>query len=322
MVRSEDVCLELVRLRKAKAPATFEQIESMMRVHLIPWLNRNCPYAAGVNSTHWDQYKSDLRLANPDVALFNHWKFFGMFAKACFEKGLVKSKLRLEFDEKREDQRERGQVIPDGELELILEYANRTWRDRIRLQRLTGMRPGEVRRLRRDRVDLQTGVVSLRAEDTKTRVARSFTVPVEALEILRARAASVAAGSEFFFPARGNPTRPMDRSLTGWESAIGAANEAIRKAVEGSGIEPSLIPTSYTPHDIRHTWLTIMFKGTTNPALICYYAGLSIDEAQKTYLHFTAADTVGIANASALFAPRNGKSLGSEVTQAEVNTRD
>lgn len=319
MVRSEAICDELVRLRKAKAGATYEQIESMMRNHLIPWFNKNCPYASGVNSTHWDQYKSDFRLAHPTGALFNHWKFFGMFAKACFEKGLIKSKLRLDFDEKREDFRKPGQVIPSEHLNLITRKASRTWRCRIRVQRLAGMRPGEVRCLQKDRVDLQTGIVNLRAEDTKTRMPRSFKLPRRALRALRI-AGAVHPDSRFFFPARGLPSQPMDRGLGGWEAAIEAANKAIERAAP-AGTKPILIRTDYTPHDIRHTYLTIMFKTGISAARICYAAGLSIEEAQKTYLHFTAEDTVDIAESAVRLSFVIGKKLVSEVTQAEDNTR-
>lgn len=309
LVRSEEICNELVHLAKAKAPATYEQREIFMRVHLIPWLNVNCPYGADFDSTVWEKYKTDKRLENPSVALFNHWKFFVMFSKHAFEQGILKKRYKLEFDEKREDFRERGMVIPDEHLKLLLWSANSFWSDRIMIQRFTGMRPGEVRNLRIDRVDLATGVIRLEAEETKTRSARSFKVTSPTvLAILKARAQK-AQGSVYFFPSRGNPNQPLGRCLAGWENALAAANRALAKA----GRPPM---PAYTPHDLRHTFLSQMFKTASNPALICYYAGLSIEEAQKTYLHFTAEDTHGIADAACLTASL-GKNLGSEVMQAE-----
>jgi len=51
------------------------------------------------------------------------------------------------------------------------------------------------------------------------------------------------------------------------------------------------IPKEYRFHWLRHTFLTNAFKQSVNPALICEYAGLSLEEAQRTYLHFSVDDT-------------------------------
>ncbi len=51
----------------------------------------------------------------------------------------------------------------------------------------TGMRQGEIAKLRWDRVDLDAGCIRLRAEDTKTERGRVIYLVPRALEILRAR---------------------------------------------------------------------------------------------------------------------------------------
>lgn len=311
LVRTEELCNEIVRLKLSKAPATYEQTEVFMRVHLVPWLNGHCPYATDLDSTVWERYKAQKRLENPTIALFNHWKFFVMLFKYAFEQGLLKKRYKLEFDEKREDFRKRGLIVTDAHMALLLKHANPIWRDRIEMQRFTGMRPGEVRRLQYDRVTLSESscVIALKAEDTKTRSAREFAVTApEVLEVIRRRLAS--AKGPFLFPARGNPQEAMERSLKGWETALDAASAEEKK--EGRPPLPA-----YTPHDLRHTWLSKMFKVSPSPALICFKAGLSIEEAQATYLHFKAEDTTAIAEAARL-AFGIGKNLGSEVTQAEV----
>jgi integrase len=297
LIRSEDLCRDLVALRRSDAPATYEQIESMMRNHLIPWLNENCPYVNQLDSTHWDQYKSFKRLENPTVALFNHWKFFVMFAKAAFEKGFIKKKLNIRFKEKKEDFRKEGMLLPEDHTNLIVLHANQVWRDRVTIQRDTGMRPGEVRRLAKSRVEFvgDYAVIRLRKEDTKTRQPREFIVrSVRVLEVLRRR---MAGESPFFFPARGNPQSPMDRCLSGWEGAIKRANLELEKA------RMPLMPTDYTPHDLRHTYATREFKRPGAViAVICYQLGMSLEEAQKTYLHFKASDTRALADALAQYS--------------------
>jgi integrase len=308
MARCEDLCEEIVAQKRALSAATFEQTKIFMRKHLIPWLKANCPNAKDLNPTIWARYKADKRIANPRIALFNHWKFFVMLFKYAHEKGALKEKFKLVFKEKREDFRARGLIISDDHIDLLMKYGNQVWRDRIMLQRVTGMRPGEARGLRIDRVNLVTGVIKLLAEDTKTRTEREFTIlDPDVLAMLRKRA-TAAQGSPFFFPSRANRQVAMDRALTGWDGAIAKANKELAERRE-----PAM--PDYTPHDLRHTWLSVMFRGGESPGLICFYAGLSIDEAQKTYLHFTAADTLGIARAAENMR-RSGKSLGSDTRKS------
>lgn len=161
-----------------------------------------------------------------------------------------------------------------------MEHANQTWRDRVIIQRYTGMRPGEVRRLRKSRVNFTSGEIHLLGRDTKTGTGRSFRLPPQALTILK-RLKLVSDGP-FFFPNECDSNRPMTPTMKSWHSAWRRAG----------------IDNGYTPHCLRHSYLTEMFKNGQNPALICYAAGLSLEEAQKTYLHFTAQDTLGIADAA------------------------
>ncbi len=292
-VLSETLCDEIVELKKSKDPATYAQAELFFRLHLKPFLAEHCPYATELNATTWLKYKNWMRLKNPKVALFNHWKFFVQLAKYAFEKGLIPAKLKLEYSEQREDFRERGLVIPDADFWKMVEAATPKhfgklervqpkWRDRILIQRFTGMRPGEVRDLLKDRWDTEAKVISLRKEDTKTRQPRSFVVESElVIEILDRRLKRVEG--PYFFPSEACEAKPMAKSLNGWNAILKRAG----------------VSADFTPHDLRHSYLTGMFKTSSNPALICYQAGLSLEEAQKTYLHFTAADTRAIAQEAA-----------------------
>lgn len=280
LVRCETLCDEIVTLKQSKSAATHQQAEIFFRLHIKPFLNDHCPYASELNATVWLKYKNWLRLKDPTVALFNHWKFFVQLARYAYDRGLIPQRLKLEFSEDREDNRARGMVMPDSDFWKLAGVASRVWRDRITIQWFTGMRPGEVRWLRKDRWDQASRTVSLKKEDTKTRQARQFRVTPQVATVLAAR---MPSDSPYFFPNERDHSKPMDKHLGGWKSALTKAGMA------GAG---------YTPHDLRHSYLTRMFKSAGNPALICYQAGLSLEEAQKTYLHFTAADTQTIADLS------------------------
>jgi integrase len=314
LIRTEDICDEIVALRKSKADATFEQIEIFFRKHIRPYLNEHCPYADNLNPTVWLSYKNFKRIESPDVSLFNHWKFFGMLFRHCYEKGILKQKFKLDFDEKKEDFRAPGKIIEDDLLRIFFIVADRTWHDRSLCQRLTGQRPGLIRRLGKDRVNLDSGVISVKKEESKNRREYSFIAPFAVLGILHARKDN---DSPYFFPNRRNPALPMDKSLNGWHSDWKKAKEALLSESEMFA-EMGVIRSAaylvrlansiqfgddpFTPHDLRHTYLTHKFKNSKNPALVCYQCDLSLEEAMKTYIHFRAEDTKTLADEADLDA--------------------
>lgn len=67
----------------------------------------------------------------------------------------------------------------------------------------------------------------------------------------------------------------------------------LRDAAEGK--EP--MPEDYTPHDWRHTYADEMFKrtGPAQWAALCYQLDMSLETAQKVYIHFQTSDTRGVA---------------------------
>ena len=292
MVRCEDLLDEMVEIVRSKAPATYRQKEIMSRVHFKPWLNANCAYAKDLNSTTWDLYRAFKRKQRADVTLKAHAEVFGGLVAYAVRKGILAKGFDIDYDRERDDFAEAGMVIPKADLVKMLKakpvkpdhgkpynfasdvYYFEAWRDRIILQRATGMRPGEVRLLQKDRVVIvaDRAVIRLRKEDTKTREARP--VPVNhplAVEVLKRR---MEGDSAYLFPQRDNLNAPMGPNLSGW-----------RNILERAGVNKN-----YTPHALRHTFLSDMFKNTNNPALICFTCGLSLEEAQKTYLHFTEED--------------------------------
>lgn len=68
---------------------------------------------------------------------------------------------------------------------------------RIYCGRVSGMRPGELRTLRKDRVDFERRMVNLHIEDTKDRRSRSFVVSDDTFwEILAKRTRHVALAAQ------------------------------------------------------------------------------------------------------------------------------
>lgn len=281
LVTCESLCDEIVELKKTKSKGTYEQAEVFFRVHIKPFLEVTCPYVADLNATVWQKYRNEFRLKHPGRPLFNHWKFFSQLFKVANDKGFI-PKTKLDYSQTKDDSRASGQVIPDSHLRAFLEHANRNWRDRVMLQVLTGQRPGVIRRLQKSFVDFKRAVVSIPKAESKNRRTYQFVIPTAALEILNSR---LENDSPYFFPSELDKKQPMDKHLTGWHNAWKRAG----------------IKKGYTPHDVRHTFLTDKVNASgTNLAVLCYSCDLSLDELMRTYVHFKVEDTKALADASEL----------------------
>lgn len=279
LISTLDLCDEIVELKKAKSASTYKGAEIYFRVHIKPFLAETCPYAGDLNPTVWLKYKNDYRLKHPDGQLFNHWKHWLQLFKIANERGII-PKFKLEFNEKKDDNRALGQVIPDEHLRAFLAEANRAWTDRVIIQRLTGQRPSVIRRLAKANVDLETGTVSVPKLESKNRRNYQFRLPRAAIDVLKCR---IDNGSPYFFPSEADKGQPADKHLNGWHNAWKRAG----------------VDKGYTPHDIRHTYLTEKVNTAgTNLAVLCYACDLSLDELTRTYVHFRAGDTQIVADDS------------------------
>lgn len=308
LVRCEEIGAQLIAESAGQDESTIDGKTRIIEKHLLPWLNEHYPYASSLTVDTWPQYKLFKRGIDPTVALENHVKYFRMIARRVFERGILKQKIRVTFNVKKEEFREKGHVIPAEHLDAMLKACekviddagkctfagNAVWRDRVILQRDTGMRPGEVRRLAKSRVRFaerdgrRYAVIHLLEEDTKTHREREFEVhSARAVAVLWRRCGS----SPFLFPMSTDPMRPMDKHLKGWHAMLKRAG-----VILGSEEHPVILP-HYTPHDLRHTYATEMFKLCKEPAVLCYQMDLSLEVAQDVYLHFNAADTAKVAQA-------------------------
>lgn len=341
VVRTETVLDEIVKLKRSEAAATYEQIETIVRLHVKPFLNGlcayeeeekkpcsfreyidsgACPLISGLNATHFLNYKTHFRMHRPQGRLFNHWKVWVQLAGTAHDrsllvddKGQLRPKPRFAFNEKKEDPKEPGKVIPDVHLTAFLACANQTWKDRSLLQKLTIQRPGVIRKLRKDQYDPLTRFLKVKRLDSKNRtVDYGFLLPRAACEILDRRLLTVEG--PYFFPNERNSAWHMGKTLTGWHSAwdqardflLEQAKDATRDGNKELAIQrhqaAASIPamdSPYTPHDLRHTELTRRFKiKGADYALICYQADLSLEMAMETYIHFTPEDTRPVAEES------------------------
>lgn len=210
-----------------------------------------------------------------DRKFFNDCKWLKSFLKQLHDDGVIHKLPKLLNPDPRVSV---GKVFTDEEVGTLLNFAqNADLHLAILMAATMGMRRGEIFGLSSSRVDLEAGMIELRREDVKTRKARAFSIAPAVLPYLKER---VQSGAPWIFPSKADPNKALhkDGYMTAWK------NLKLTCDITGRF------------HDLRHTFLTKAFAAPgANPALICHYAGLSLEVAERTYLHLTKEDSKKVA---------------------------
>lgn len=259
---------------QGKSAATLTSIKSSRR-HLESYLETMLPDE--ITAEWWESiYVREMRSkTHRGRKFFNDRKWLFSFLKQLQDDGVLARIPKLINPDSKESV---GKIYTDEEVGTLLNFAqNEDLHLAILMAATMGMRRSEIFHLRTDRIDLEKGLIRLKREDTKTRRARSFSISSATLPFLTERSQS---GSQWIFPSKEHKNQPLhkDGFYKAWN------NLKITCSVEGRF------------HDLRHTFLTKAFNAPgANPSQICAYAGLSLEVAERVYLHLTEEDsrTVG-----------------------------
>jgi integrase len=245
------------------------------RAHLAPFLEIMLPDE--ITSPWWaKEYIKTVRAkTHAKRKFFNDRKWLSAYLRWLFENGVLTKLPKLVNPDEKSGV---GRAFTDDEVTALIHHAqNDDLRLAILMASTMGMRRLEVFALRCDRVDLKNKVIRLRVEDTKIRKGRAFAISDVCWPLIQARC---KPGSIWVFPSK------FDKRLCLHKDGFKTAWTNLRSSL---GIKGRF-------HDLRHTFLTKAFKAQgANPALICHYAGLSLEVAQSTYLHFDEKDTAAVA---------------------------
>ena len=192
-----------------------------------------------------------------------------------------------------------GTVFTLDEIRALWEVMGVTTRDQFVLSYECCMRLREVLHLTWDRVDLESGEITLRAQDvktgSKTKRGRTFIMTPHALERMRARKDWIGhsdfAGTKWVFPSP-TGTGPIDDNKTAW-------NRAKRDVLEGSKLHGTKPMPHFqhwgTWHDLRHSAISRMLcEQKMNITHVSEYVGTSVSTLQRVYLHSRAEHTKGV----------------------------
>lgn len=255
--------------KSAKSEQTKDSIYYSSQ-HLKPFLEEL--YPDELNEFWWQNtYIPKKKLENRDRRFFNEWKWLSSFLKSLHRVGVISQQPMLANPDPGPAE---GLFLEDSEIESLVESACEDLRLQIDLGFRHFMRRSEVLLLPWREIDFKNGLINLPAERTKIRKARSIPLAKDVLPALEARHSTL--GGRFVFPSPQSQDKPIGRlgNATAWRAAIKRANKGKQK------IDPTA-----TFHDLRHSGLTRAFAATNKYAEICVVAGLSLEMAQRTYLH-------------------------------------
>jgi integrase len=268
-----DKWVERKRTLKKSAATITSLLDS--RRHFEPFLSTMMPEE--ITAAWWEsEYVPTARQMFGDKRkFFNDCKWLKGFLKQIYEDGILhKRPILINPDQKRSI----GKVLSDEDVGTLLNFAqNEDLHLAILMAATMGMRRGEIFGLRSQDINPRDWSIKLVAERTKTRKEREFTISPAVLPFLKER---LKSGSPWIFPSKLDLAKPLhkDGYMTAW-----------RNLKKMTGISGRF-------HDLRHTFLTKAFSAPgANPALICNYAGLSLEVAERVYLHLTKEDSKRIA---------------------------
>lgn len=211
----------------------------------------------------------------------HHIKYMGTFANWLFKNGAIQKKPLL-FDPNwiaDESAPEKiKHVFTDEEARNMMKFSHGPFGLYIRMGLLMGMRSSEMTQLFTDRIDLEHGVIKLRAIDCKTgsKTGRGRNIAIHADVIEHLIEQMPMMGHGFLFPNKKDQFKPMSR--LGFKAQWNVLMEKI-------GVEHA------TPHCMRHTCATKLFSNPAlHPAVICKSMGFSLEMAMKIYVNFSDKD--------------------------------
>jgi len=264
---------EWINLMSVKSEGTINSIKSQWNVHLKSYFGGL--HLDEITESEWLRYVTKKRETLPSRKFFNDRKYLSMFLNWCHREGFIEKLPKLSNVD---PETKAGKVFSKEEVDALILHANMDLQLQILMALTMGMRVGEILSLEWNQIDFVHNVIHLPAHKTKIRKARTFKVSDICLNELKFK--KLKSTSSFVFPSPKDPAQSVGKggNKTAWKNCKEAAKVTGRF------------------HDLRHTFLTNAFRAEPNAALICHFAGLSLEEAQKTYLHFTIEDTLKIAN--------------------------
>jgi integrase len=262
--------------RKKKSKKTYEMAVYAVKA-LMPFFESYT--MRQITDRAWDEYKEYSEQINPGRLLRYDRAALMMMLKKLQKKGIVREMPDLEYSD---PGYRRRRALTKTEVDAILANSKTTLFGLCLFMIKMGCRPREALHAKWDEFDLLRGIWNIPAERTKTRTARSIKLNPTVLEWLLMHRL-VYGETRFVFSSRLDSSRPVDSYAKQWSRMLKTAK----------------LPSDISPYYLRHTFLTECAKrvrdGKVSLVQITTYAGTSIREFERTYLHIEGEDTKDVA---------------------------
>jgi integrase len=164
-------------------------------------------------------------------------------------------------------------------LTVLARAADQTAARAITLLALTGARKAEILHARWSNVDFDLGVLTVRADESKSRRTHRIRLSDAALAVLRLQHASTGGGA-FVFPSARAPGKPLDGVRAAWSHCKAAA-----------GIAPD-----FRLHDLRHTFATHCLLRGAGMLEVSRLLGHSSVQVTERYSHASGGRLAELVN--------------------------
>ena len=178
---------------------------------------------------------------------------------------------------------QRDRVLTETEADRYLAVCPQPWRDGATIMLGTGMRPAEVRRLRREHVLLNGHSRLIRIAEGKSKAARRILPIVPAVyRALKARWETQGQPSEGWLFPSGSRSGHLEESTHNKYH-----DEALRVLAKAHKERPEENPEvkPFEPYCLRHTALTQLPEAGCNAFKLAYIAGHSDIRITQRYVH-------------------------------------
>lgn len=258
--------LEHVKRSTKLKPRTKEQAEIYI-TQLIEKLGYIS--LSEINEGFFEEWIEDFKHHSERTTFADYAKYLSKVLRHAHAKGIIG---RMPQIRNPDPKKRTGRVYTHDEIQSLLSVCSPKLELQLRLCLQSFMRLREMLGLEWKRVNLETGLITLEAENvktgSKTGEGRSFFVNSVILKQLKALREK-NKNALFVFPSPSNPKVHQWSNKTAW-----------KKAKEDAGIKGKA-----RWHDLRHTALTwALLEKKMNPLFVSKYAGVSMRTIERVYL--------------------------------------
>lgn len=278
---------------KHKVRKTRSQVAWYLNHFLNPFFGH---YPARlINDSLWNEYiASEIASVGEMTAIgtkkkLRDFKYDRRFMRQCLRAAKLTTIPDLEVPKRyKVPQR----VLEPDEIKRLYENAKGAMKGLILGMYKMGFRPGEILKLERDRVNFEKNEIELRLQDVKKNP-RIIRMNPQVREMLLERLSKTTG--RYVFPSRSKTSRKKGEAKGRpiGERPIESYSKQWARLLKTAGV------ADCDPYSLRHTFLTECARrvkgGEVTTEEVCKFAGTSMAEFEKTYLHFTTKDTEGVA---------------------------